>query len=44
MGRWFSPKGDRWWRVWSCPDHLEGLWGSGNPAGRGPVNDELIVG
>ena len=23
--RWFSPKGDRWWRVWSCPDHLEGL-------------------
>jgi hypothetical protein len=19
-GRWFSPKGDRWWRVWSCPD------------------------
>jgi hypothetical protein len=24
-GRWFSPSGDRWWRVWSCPDHLEGL-------------------
>ena len=18
-GRWFSAKGDRWWRVWSCP-------------------------
>jgi hypothetical protein len=26
-GRWFSPSGDRWWRVWSCPDHLEGLTG-----------------
>jgi hypothetical protein len=26
-GRWFSPNGDRWWRVWSCPDHLEGLTG-----------------
>jgi hypothetical protein len=26
-GRWFSPKGDRWWRVWACPDHLEGLTG-----------------
>jgi hypothetical protein len=25
-GRWF-PKGDRWWRVWACPDHLEGLTG-----------------
>ena len=24
-GRWFAPSGDRWWRVWSCPDHLEGL-------------------
>ena len=19
-GRWFSPRGDRWWWVWSCPD------------------------
>jgi hypothetical protein len=26
-GRWFSPRGDRWWRVWSCPDHLDGLTG-----------------
>jgi hypothetical protein len=26
-GRWRSPKGDRWWQVWACPDHLEGLTG-----------------
>jgi hypothetical protein len=26
-GGWFSPKGDRWWRVWSCADHLDGLTG-----------------
>jgi hypothetical protein len=26
-GRWFSPTGDRWWRVWACPDHLVGLTG-----------------
>ena len=26
-GRWFSPRGDRWWRVWACRDHLEGLTG-----------------
>jgi hypothetical protein len=26
-GRWFGPKGDRWWRVWTCRDHLEGLTG-----------------
>ena len=26
-GRWFSPRGDRWWRVWACPDHLDGLTG-----------------
>ena len=26
-GRWFSPRGDRWWRVWSCPGHIEGLKG-----------------
>ena len=26
-GRWFSPRGDQWWRVWSCPDHLDGLTG-----------------
>ena len=27
-GRWYSPRenGD-WWRVWSCPDHLEGPTG-----------------
>ena len=22
-----SPKGDRWFRVWACPDHLDGLTG-----------------
>jgi hypothetical protein len=26
-GRWFSPSGDGWWRVWACPDHLDGLTG-----------------
>ena len=26
-GRWFSPKGDRWFQVWACPGHLEGLTG-----------------
>ena len=26
-GRWFSPKGDRSWRVWACGRHLEGLTG-----------------
>ena len=26
-GRWFSPQGDRWWRVWSCGKHLDGLTG-----------------
>ena len=26
-GRWFSPKGDRWFRVWACPYHLEGVTG-----------------
>ena len=26
-GRWFSPRGDRWWRVWSCREHLDGLTG-----------------
>jgi hypothetical protein len=25
--RWRSPRGDRWWRVWACPDHLDGLTG-----------------
>ena len=24
-GRWFSPKGDRRLRVWSCPSHLDEL-------------------
>ena len=28
-GRWFSPKGDRWFPVWACPEHLEGLTGLG---------------
>jgi hypothetical protein len=26
-GRRFSPRGDRWFRVWACPNHLEGLTG-----------------
>ena len=26
-GRWFSPRGNRWFRVWACPDHLDGLTG-----------------
>jgi len=26
-GRWRSPRGDRWFQVWACPDHLEGLTG-----------------
>jgi hypothetical protein len=26
-GRWSSPRGDRWWRVWSCRDHIDGLTG-----------------
>jgi hypothetical protein len=26
-GRWFTPKGDRWFRVWSCPQQVEGLTG-----------------
>ena len=33
-GRWFSPSGDRWWRVWACPDHLEGLTGLREFGGR----------
>jgi hypothetical protein len=26
-GRWFSLRGDQWWRVWACPDHLKALTG-----------------
>ena len=26
-GRWFAPSGLRWWRVWACPEHIEGLTG-----------------
>jgi hypothetical protein len=26
-GRWFSPRGDRWFRVWSCPAHVGSLTG-----------------
>ena len=33
-GRWFAPKGDRWWRVWACADHLEGLTGLRQFGGR----------
>jgi hypothetical protein len=33
-GRWFSPNGNRWWRVWSCPYHLDGLAGPRQFGGR----------
>jgi hypothetical protein len=26
-GRWFAPSGKRWWRVWACERHPEGLTG-----------------
>lgn len=26
-GRWFTDGVGRWWRVWACDDHLEGLRG-----------------
>ena len=26
-GRCYSPAADRWWRVWSCREHLAGLTG-----------------
>ena len=26
-GRWRSPRGDRWFQVWACTDHLDGLTG-----------------
>ena len=26
-GRWLRPKGDRWFPVWACPEHLQGLTG-----------------
>ena len=32
-GRWFSPRGDKWWPVWACPDHSK--WADG-PAGVRP--------
>ena len=34
-GRWFTPKGGRWFRVWACPDHLDGLTGLRQFGGRG---------
>jgi hypothetical protein len=33
-GRWFSPKGDRWWRVWACDGHTDGLTGLREFGGR----------
>jgi hypothetical protein len=33
-GRWFCPRDDRWWRVWACTDHLEGLTGIRHFGGR----------
>jgi hypothetical protein len=45
-GRWFSPSGDRWWRVWACPDHLEGLTGlrefGGSPSRTRQVGTGLV--
>ena len=38
-GRWRSPKGDRWFLVWTSPDHLEGRPGSGSSAGVGPSRE-----
>jgi hypothetical protein len=32
-GRSFTPRGGRWFRVWVCPDHLEGEPGSESSAG-----------
>ena len=26
-GRWRSPRGDRWWVVWACPNHMDGPTG-----------------
>ena len=26
-GRWRTPRGDRWFIVWACPDHLDALTG-----------------
>ena len=26
-GRWFTPGADRWFGVWACPEHLDGLTG-----------------
>lgn len=31
-GRWFLPRGERWFRVWARPDHLDGLTGSESSA------------
>jgi hypothetical protein len=33
-GRWFAPKGDRWFRVWACSAHLAGLTGIKQFGGR----------
>jgi hypothetical protein len=33
-GRWFSPRADRWWRVWACEHHPEGLTGLRQLAGQ----------
>lgn len=33
-GRWFTPNGDRCFRVWSCAEHLKGLTGIKEFGGR----------
>ena len=37
MGRWCTPKGDRWFRVWACFDYLDGLTGLRQFGGGGRV-------
>jgi hypothetical protein len=34
-GRWFAPSGDRWWRMWACPDYLEVSRGCDSFGGEG---------
>jgi hypothetical protein len=31
---WFTQKGDRSYRIWACPDHLDGLTGLRQVGGR----------
>ena len=45
-GRWFAPSGKRWWRVWSCEAHLDGLTGLRQFGARSegiPIADPLAM-